>query len=156
MPEFRIDDLGVKTIKRKEKRKNYQVVVLDCINKLIESSSDLFPSLLLLREVWGSWLYLSLVQLLAPSLSSLCEIWSKMLYDVAGGNKAKVSDVLLNGTWKMLPAKSEALAQIQSGLSSIPLCEAEWPFWITSRSGICYCKETLKWLEGNCHKSLGG
>ena len=50
MPEFRIDDLGVKTIKRKEK-KNYQVVVLDCMNKLIESSSDLFPSLLLLREV---------------------------------------------------------------------------------------------------------
>lgn len=45
-----------------------------------------------------------------------------MLYDVAGGDKAKVSDVLLNGSWKMLPAKSEA-AQIQSGLSSIPLCE---------------------------------
>lgn len=31
--------------------------------------------------------------------------------------------MLLNGSWKMLPAKSEALAQIQSGLSSIPLCE---------------------------------
>lgn len=50
LPKFKIDDLGVKTIKRKEK-KNYQGVVLDCMNNQIESSSDLFPSLLLLREV---------------------------------------------------------------------------------------------------------
>ncbi|XP_059439694.1 uncharacterized protein LOC132172241 [Corylus avellana] len=71
----------------------------------------------------------------------------RVVYDAQSSVEAKLSFVIHNGEWLWKPARSEALVEIQAGLSEISLGHVDQPIWTASRNGFFVSSDTWEALR---------
>jgi hypothetical protein len=71
----------------------------------------------------------------------------RVVYDAQSNKEARLSSVLVNGSWCWRPARSDALVDIQSRLPEIVFSVSDKPIWTASKKGSYVSSDTWETLR---------